>query len=138
MESNKEQDFGICIVLAEYGTGHIDINQAVSNIRKIFSSAITPIKDNVSEWISVEDKPLVTIGALGWEVNEGVPDEFLAAVPYNDKTRPDEKNLWWIRHCVIEDEIGLCIVGDDLENIPAGWEIEDVQFYQPIPSPPKQ
>jgi hypothetical protein len=38
-----------------------------------------------------------------------VPDgdrEFLAAVPL-------QNDCWWIRHCVIEDRLGLMVVGDD-------------------------
>jgi hypothetical protein len=85
------------------------------------------------EWISVDDKPLVTSENGRWWVNEGVPDEFLAAVEvHNNKTN---KDYWWIRHCAILDGLGLCIVTDD-DHEPAGWQISDVLFYQPLPSPP--
>jgi hypothetical protein len=85
-------------------------------------------------WVSVKDKPLIISFDDHWEQAEGAPSEFIAAVEvHNTKTGED---YWWIRHCVIEDNIGLCVVGDD-DNQPAGWEIPDVQFYHPLPPPPK-
>jgi hypothetical protein len=96
---------------------------------KLFASLTTKEEG----WISVDDKPLVTISNGGWVVNDGVPDEFLAAVHvHNNKTG---KDYWWIRHCAILDEKGLYVVTDD-DHEPAGWEISDVLFYQPLPSPP--
>jgi hypothetical protein len=84
-------------------------------------------------WISVEEKPLVIQTSLGWEATNDGNGEFLAAVPYHDKK--DGKDHWWIRHCVLEDEIGLCVVGD-MDNEPAGWQTTDVTHYWPLPLPP--
>lgn len=84
-------------------------------------------------WISVEDHPLVIDTKLGWECTEAGEGEFLAAIQVHDNTT--NKDHWWIRHCVIEDMIGLCVVGDD-ENTPAGWDVKDVQYYWPLPEPP--
>jgi len=86
-------------------------------------------------WISVEDRPLIVTYPDGvWMCTEDVDKEFIAAVPYTDKERPDEKNLWWIRHCVVEDGV-LCIVGDS-DNEVAGWELEDVAYWRPWVAPP--
>ena len=93
--------------------------------------------DNRDKWISVKDAPLFTTDEQGnWTCTEDGDGEFFAAVPYKNVTQPNEE-LWWIRHCVIEDETGLCIVSDE-DNEPAGWNMKDVTFYQPIPKPPKQ
>jgi hypothetical protein len=86
-------------------------------------------------WISVEERPLVIQTSLGWEATEEGNGEFLAAVPYHNQK--DGKDHWWIRHCVLEDEIGLCVVGDD-ENEPAGWQTTDVTHYWPLPLPPNK
>ena len=86
-------------------------------------------------WHSVEDRPLFTKDERGyWICTEDGDGEFIAALPYNDSKRPNE-DLWWVRHCVVEDETGLCVVGDD-DNEPAGWELEDVTHWMPMPSPP--
>lgn len=88
------------------------------------------------EWINVRDRPLITRNEKAqWECTLDGDKEFIAAVPYFDHGKPG-KNLWWIKHCVIEDEIGLCVVGDD-ENVPAGWTIEDITHYFHLPEPPK-
>jgi hypothetical protein len=84
-------------------------------------------------WISVEERPLVIQTSLGWEATEEGNGEFLAAVPYHNQK--DGKDHWWIRHCVLEDEIGLCVVGD-MDNEPAGWQTTDVTHYWPLPLPP--
>lgn len=92
---------------------------------------------NVSStgWHSVVDRPLYTKDERGhWVCTEDGNNEFIAALPYNDKKRPNE-DLWWIRHCVVEDVYGLCVVGDDC-NEPAGWELEDVTHWMPWVSPP--
>ncbi len=87
-------------------------------------------------WISVEERPLFTKDENGnWTCTEDGDKEFIAAVPYADSKRPDETNLWWIRHCVVEDAIGLCVVGDD-DNEPAGWQLEDVVYWMPLVAPP--
>ena len=70
-----------------------------------------------------------------WTCTEDGDKEFIAAVPYADSKRPDETNLWWIRHCVVEDEIGLCVVGDD-DNEPAGWQLENVVYWMLWVAPP--
>jgi len=88
------------------------------------------------KWISVQDRPLVIPTRRGWECTKDGEQEFLAALQYNDSVMPNEK-LWWIKHCVIEDEVGLCIVGDDGENIPAGWDVTDITYWMPI-KPPKK
>lgn len=86
-------------------------------------------------WHSVEDRPLFTKDERGnWTCTEDGDGEFIAALPYNDRKRPNEE-LWWIRHCVVEDGIGLCVVGDN-DNEPAGWNLEDVTHWMPMPSPP--
>jgi len=86
------------------------------------------------EWIHVSDRPLVIrVGEHAWETTEDGGGEFLAAVSYSDTCRPYEKDLWWIRHCVIE-ESGLCVVCED-DNEPASWSVEDVEYYMPITNP---
>lgn len=89
----------------------------------------------MENWISVEDRPLFTKDDKGnWECTKDGDDEFIAALQYEDSTQPG-KELWWIHHCVVEDSIGLCIVGD-VYNEPAGWDLEHVTHWQPLPSPP--
>ena len=88
-----------------------------------------------TSWLSVEDRPLYTEDERGnWVCTEDGDGEFIAAVPYNINNRQNE-DLWWIRHCVIEDEIGLCVVGDH-DNEPAGWSLADVTHFIPMHSPP--
>lgn len=92
---------------------------------------------NEEGWIPVTETPLYTLDSRGnWECTEMGNKDFIAAVPYEDSNKPNE-DLWWIRHCVVEDEIGLCVVGDD-SNEPAGWSLEDVTHWQPLPNPPKK
>jgi hypothetical protein len=81
-------------------------------------------------WVSVEDKPLVNKTKTGWVCTEDGDKDFIAAVPLSDGT-------WWIRHCRIADETGLCVVTDD-DIEPAGWQITDITHYQPLPTPPAQ
>ena len=79
-------------------------------------------------WHSVEDRPLFTKDERGrWVCTEDGDGDFIAAVETNEG--------WWTRHCVVEDEIGLCVVGDDY-NEPAGWSLEDVTHWKPMWSPP--
>lgn len=86
-------------------------------------------------WIEVEDAPLFTKDENGnWTCTDAGDKEFIAAVPYGDSRKPDT-TYWWIRHCVIQDEIGLCVVGDD-DNDPAGYTMEDITHYQPLPAAP--
>ena len=83
-------------------------------------------------WISVEDRPLFTIDENGhWVCTEDGDKEFIAAVACEEPSGIK----WWIRHCVVEDGVGLCVVGDD-ENEPAGYELSDVTHWQPLPTPP--
>lgn len=90
---------------------------------------------NKDNWISVQERPLITKSDEHegyWMATDDGSKEFLAAILVHDtRTGKDE---WWIRHCVIEDNTGLCIVGD-VDNDPAGWTIEDVQYYQHIEPP---
>jgi hypothetical protein len=88
----------------------------------------------VSPWISVEDAPLFTMNQDGeWEVTEAGEGQFLAALEYVD-IKGDGGRQWWIRHCVVMDIVGLCVISeDDVE--PAGWELNDVEYYIPISSP---
>lgn len=101
--------------------------------------ASLPSKVSGEDWVSVKDKPLFTKDAKGnWKCTEEGNGEFWAAIPYNDHKQPDKRDLVWIRHCVVEDGIGLCVVGDT-DNEPAGYQLEDVVYYIPInlPQPPK-
>lgn len=80
-------------------------------------------------WISVKDSPLVFFDEHNrWEATKDGMSDFMAAVPLRDGT-------WWIKHCILEDEIGLCVIGED-DNEVAGWTIEDVTHYMKI-EPPK-
>lgn len=88
------------------------------------------------KWIRVEDAPLFTVENGHWACTEAGNNTFVAAVPYNDSTKPGKK-LWWIRLCVIEDGIGLCVVEED-DNIPAGWDMADVTHYKLIIPPNQQ
>lgn len=112
----------------------IDVNNPeIKRKQKLYEEWMNKTLDGPEGWINVENKPLVTVSNGGWIVNEGVPDEFLAAVlEHNNQTGKDN---WWIRHCAIIDERGLCVVTDD-DHEPAGWEISDVLFYWPFPLPP--
>ena len=84
---------------------------------------------NMDRWISVKDKPLVVQTEFGWECTEDGEGEFMAAIMQNTG--------WWIHHCHIVDRIGLCVINEDDDDTPAGYEIEDVQFWQPIIPPTK-
>lgn len=88
------------------------------------------------EWISCKDRPLFNIidDKGTWEATEEGNGEFLAAVSYTLITKPDEI-LWWVRHCVLESNSGLCVVGE-MENEPAGYDMSDVTHYVII-KPPK-
>lgn len=82
------------------------------------------------KWHSIEDRPLFTKNGRGhWITTQDGDQDFIAAIETNKG--------WWIRHCVIEDEVGLCVVGDDY-NQPAGWELEDVMYWMPMPKAPKK
>jgi len=91
-------------------------------------------------WISVKDRPLYTSEDWGeygerWTCTEDGDKPFLAAVPYEDSGLPGE-NLWWIHHCVVVDQVGLCVV-DENGTEPASWELSDVTHFIPISDPPK-
>lgn len=92
------------------------------------------------EWISTKDRPLIEPEAVGgWIATVDGDKEFIAAVPYiyDDASLNSPVEKWWIRHCVLEDGTGLCVVGDD-DNEPAGWQIEEVTHWMPLPEPPKE
>ncbi|MGH7240507.1 MAG: hypothetical protein ACREHG_10670 [Candidatus Saccharimonadales bacterium] len=92
---------------------------------------------NRGKWISVKDRPLYTTDEKGnWVCTEDGDKEFIAAIPYEDARLPN-RQWWWIRHCVVEDVIGLCVIGDD-DNEPSGWTLEQVTHWQPLPEPPTQ
>lgn len=87
------------------------------------------------QWISVKDRPLIIETPKGWECTEDGNKDFLAAIPYWNIS--GEKVLKWaIHHCCFEDEVGLCVVGDD-ENTPCGWDHSAITHYIPIPAPPQ-
>jgi len=94
------------------------------------------MSESKDQWISVEDSPLFISDSTDcWTLTENGQKEFLAAVPYNDKTRPDEKDLWWIRYCIIDDGGLKVLTDDDTES--AGWSLTDVTHYMLISTPPK-
>ena len=99
---------------------------------KSYNNILAKAKSLQSEdgWISVEDAPLFIETKDGWECTDAAEDEFWAAIEYTDNRYPD-KVFWWIHRCVVEDEIGLCVVGD-MDNEPAGWTLKDVTHYMPI------
>jgi hypothetical protein len=105
--------------------GYRQCQSEFANLKK--STPLEPVK---SEWISVKERPLVNWNDEHdrWECTKDGEREFMACVELGDGT-------FWIKHCVIEDKIGLCVVGET-GNEPAGWEIEDVEWWQPLPSPP--
>ena len=83
-----------------------------------------------NQWISVEDRPIAKEDSKGnWVTTEAGNNEFIAAVPLSDGT-------WWIRHCVMEDVIGLCVVGGGSATW-AGWEWSDITHWQELPKPPQ-
>lgn len=99
---------------------------------------------NEIKWVSVKDKPLYIkieqpnyedeevwgscSSSSYWESTKEGEGQFLAAVPLSD-------GKWWIKHCVIEDEIGLCVVGDNDYNELAGYGLEDITHYITITEP---
>lgn len=90
------------------------------------------------EWISVKDRPLFQklnkeLGEEYWQLTTDGEGHFMAAIQYRDGTKPNE-DQWWIHHCCVEDEIGLCVIGDD-GNESAGWGIEDIDFWMKIEEP---
>lgn len=115
------------------GEYRIGLNAAIDEARELLTTEAAYIKAIGDGWVSVEDKPLYTKDANGnWICTEEGDTEFIAAVPYKDKF---DKEHWWIHHCVVEDRIGLCVVGDG-DNEKAGWELEDVTHYHPLPQTP--
>ena len=99
-----------------------NLTMHVNNLKEIADDVLS------TDWYSVEDRPLFTKDERGyWVCTEDGEGEFIAALKTNKG--------WWIRHCVVEDETGLCVVGDDY-NEPAGWNLEDVTHWRPMWSPP--
>jgi hypothetical protein len=84
------------------------------------------------KWVNAEVEPLIIKEGRNWQTTKAGSGMFLAALQYHDKT--DGKTHWWIRQCVIEDEVGLCEVGE-IENVPCGWEADQVEYYMPIKAP---
>lgn len=119
-----------CWKSAQYNLGgkvHHGYNTFESFLQSLYPSAPVQVE---REWISVEDIPLFTKDEKGnWECTENGNGAFLAAVAYNNNTKPNARNLWWVMPCVVEDGTGLCVIGD-LENEPAGWRLEDVTYYK--------
>jgi hypothetical protein len=112
---------------------NVKLNQMKNDQLKIETPAdAKPVL--VFGWHSVSDRPLFTETERGWVCTDDGDGEFIAAVPYGDKRHPG-KEMWWIQHCVVEDETGLCVVGDGW-NEPAGYSIEDVTHWMPWPSSP--
>lgn len=81
-----------------------------------------------TKWHSVKDRPLVNSNGSYFVATPDGAQDFIAAVELADGT-------WWTRHCVLEDGIGLCVVGDSC-NDPAGWNIEDITHWTEYPSDP--
>jgi hypothetical protein len=104
-------------------------NNTIENVKSIASGLLDYEVEGYTlsstGWHSVEDRPLFTKDERGNRVCTE-DKEFIAALEINKR--------WWIRHCVV-DETGLCVVGDD-NNEPAGWNLEDVTHWMPMPSPP--
>jgi hypothetical protein len=93
----------------------------------------TQLADPLMKWNDVDDKPLFTKDDKGnWECTQDGEGEFIAAVPYKDSRKPDEE-MWWVRHCIIMDDIGLCVFTDDVPE-PAGWSMEDVRYWTRMPN----
>ena len=88
-------------------------------------------------WISVKDRPLYQINELGhWVCTKDGEGEFIACIPYNDSKKPNQQ-LYWIHHCIVIDEDGLCIVVDG-DHEKAGWELQHITHWMPLPIPPSQ
>lgn len=118
------------------------IDQAAAEIMKLMQGEKEALQNRVKELegelerVKEENAPLFTNTPLGWECTENGMKELLVAVPYRSTQQPG-KELWWIKHCVIQDEVGLCVVGDD-DNEPAGWDMSDVTHYKILDfTPPK-
>ncbi len=97
-------------------------------------AALQSEKEPEDRWISVSERPLFTSDGSTWELTEDGEKSFIAAVPYHDRRKLGE-TLWWIHHCVIEDGMGLCVVGED-SNESAGWEMNAIEYWQPFPGNP--
>lgn len=117
-------------------SSHTQMREAIESSQGIAEEVLSEYEGRGEDkWISVEDRPLVICDEdnSGWIATDDGSKEFIAAVPYTNSTVPG-KELWWIRHCVIE-ESGLCVVCED-DNEPSGWSIDDVTHYQPLPAAP--
>ena len=123
------KDYNVEDILISTNEGQATISQLLTD----FSTT-----QNKEKWISVEDRPLIEIiNPNGdWQCTKDGMNEFIGCVPYNDSTRPKD-DLYWIRHCIIEDEIGLCVIGDSIITEPSGWEVEHVTHWMPLPTPPQ-
>lgn len=85
-------------------------------------------------WIKCSERPLFTVDEKQdwWTATEDGDKEFLAAVP--------TKEGWWIAHCILEDEVGLCIVGipDTIVNLVAPYGMSEITHWMPLPEPPEE
>ena len=88
------------------------------------------------EWISVEDKPLVIMDDKEerWTCTENGCKEFMALTWFTNINTGEVTP--WMHHCLIEDEIGLCVVGED-GNDSASIQPWEVSYYFLIPTAPK-
>lgn len=119
--------------ISQYNNGNeLNTEFYTSELYKVVIDCMQEYRLLNNQWISVEDKPLVTHEGKNWRVNEDGPDEFLAAIEvHNFETG---KPYWWIRHCTIVGE-KLHVIGD-YQNEFAMWEVRDIEFYMEIPKPP--
>ncbi len=126
----------ICSTLQELNYPSKEMHDAYIEARQELEKRLSPTTplsqpEQSAEWFSVKERPLFTKDEKGyWTCTKDGDTEFIAAVQYNDNTQPG-KTFWWIHHCVIEDETGLCVVGED-GNEPAGWQLEDVEYWKPV------
>lgn len=82
------------------------------------------------QWIPVTDRPLIIFDDNSWWLTDDGNKEFIAGIQLSDST-------WWIRHCYIENG-RLMVKGDEIDDDHmAGWEVNDVTHWQPLPEPPK-
>lgn len=107
-----------------------------------YKAASQPAQGDAVRWVKASDKPLFHYeereGKKWWVMNDDAPDEFIGAVEVEVKNNKTGKTYWWWkRHCIIEEGRGLCVVTDD-DTEPAGWEMDDIEYYIPFPSNPSR
>lgn len=99
---------------------------ATEAMRQLYLEAI---EESRPKWGSVKDAPLFIIENGRWECTKNGCKEFMGGLYTN--------HGWWQAHCIVEDEIGLRIVFDG-DTEPSPWELGDIQYYFPLPEPPKE